>query len=366
MRVLGLSSYPLEAAATRFRMAQYIEPLSKRGIELTLSPFLRSNEFQDLYDDQDVARKLLPFSKSFFRRLTEVLASRRYDLLFVQREAMPFGPAVFEWLHRNLKGIPMVLDLDDATYIPYVSPNFGRVGSALKFFGKTDKLIKRAAVVICGNRFIAEYAQSLGVSAIVIPTIVDTSEFNPKEHSNERPVIGWIGTHSTLPSVEWLFSVIQRLALKYEFVFKVVGAGCDVSIDGVMVESKAWSLESEIDDFRSLDIGLYPIVKSGSANQEWIEGKSGFKAIEYMAVGVPFVMSPVGVCAEIGIPGETHFNALTHEDWYNHLDVLLSDKELRKRMGNEGRHFSIANYDLEDHADRLAATLGDVVNAGCS
>ncbi len=358
MRVLCICSYPTEAAATRFRVGQFVGPLSDRGIELTVSPFLDGGQFAQIYKSGGGVRKAAGLVAPFLRRLGEVVSSRRYDLLFVQREAMFFGPAFFEWLMQAVGQMPMVLDLDDATYVPYTSPSYGRLGSALKFFGKTDRLIERAAVVTCGNRFIADYVKSKGTRTVVIPTVVDTDLFSPSENGSDPPVIGWIGTHSTLPSVESIFPVLQRLAEKHQFTLKLVGTGQDsVEISGVKIENLTWSLEREIADFRSIDIGLYPIVTSASANEQWLKGKSGFKAIQYMAVGIPFVMSPVGVCSEIGVNGETHLNAESPEDWYNALDNLLSDPDLRQKMGERARSHSLENYTVE----KWSAVLADVL-----
>lgn len=357
MRVLGVCSYPKEAASTRFRLEQFVGPLKEFDVKLDVRPFLGSDEFNALYKDSNLASKVVPAIQSTWRRFLDLFDVHNYDLLFVQREAMPFGPAVFEWITRNVVRIPMVLDLDDATYVRYTSPSFGRGGSMLKFFGKTDRLIRSAETVICGNRNIAAYVGSLGTKAVVIPTMVDTNEFRPVQTGNAVPVIGWIGTHSTLPALESIFPVLQQLAQKHQFVLKIVGAGRDVKIDGVEVENRDWSLNREIADFQSIDIGLYPIVQIGSANERWLEGKSGFKAIEYMAVGVPFVMSPVGVCAELGLHGETHFNAVSKEDWYNSLECLLSDSVLRQKMGKEGRQYSMANFDPTTHTETLAGVL---------
>jgi glycosyltransferase involved in cell wall biosynthesis len=130
---------------------------------------------------------------------------------------MFFGPELFERLYSAVGGLPIVLDLDDATYVPYTSPSFGRVSRLFKFFGKTDRLIDRAAVVTCGNRFIAEYVEQRGTRAVVVPTVVDTNIFAPVERQNDPPVIGWIGTHSTYPSLEWLFPVFERLARRHRF-----------------------------------------------------------------------------------------------------------------------------------------------------
>ena len=361
MRVLGLCSYPIESAATRYRLAQFVAPLAEKGIDLEVSAFLDSRQFTLLYENTSLFKKMFSLANSVFRRVSEISKVRRYDALLVQREAMFLGPAVFEWIFRKFGNLPMVLDLDDATYISYQSPTYGKIGSFLKFFGKTDKLIRRAQVVICGNRFIAEYVESKGARAVVIPTVVDTDVFCPVEKNNAPPVIGWIGTHSTFPFLESVFPVLQRLAEKHEFVLKIVGAGREnIKLDGVKVENLHWNLEREVADFQSLDIGLYPIQTAKSAPQEWILGKSGFKAIQYLAVGIPFVMTPIGVCAEIGVPNETHFNASGTEEWYNSLDKLLSDTALQRKMGEKGRQHILANYTVPRQTEILARVLREI------
>jgi glycosyltransferase involved in cell wall biosynthesis len=361
MRILGLCSYPIEAAATRFRMAQFVEPLAARGIELEIHPFLNSHQFSELYKGGGLATKSVGMLRSLIGRLNRLPRLRKYDLIFVQREAMIFGPAIFEWLYQTIGKLPMVLDLDDATYIRYVSPKFGRLGSALKFFGKTDRLIKRSSVVICGNRYIAEHVESLGTNAIINPTVVDTNIFCPVEKHNDPPVIGWIGTHSTFPLLESIFPALEKLAGKYHFVLKIVGAGeKDIRIKGVQVLNLEWSLDREVEDFQTLDIGLYPIALSGSANEEWIAGKSGFKAIQYMAVGMPFVMSPVGVCAEVGDPGKTHLNASREDEWCEALTFLLESKIARDEMGQRGREFAVDNYTVGLQADQLARAFLEI------
>jgi glycosyltransferase involved in cell wall biosynthesis len=363
LRVLGLCTYPLEAAATRFRLTQFVEPLRMRGIEVDVSPFLGTDLFEALYAPGAFATKALRLGMPLLRRLFEFIGAGRYDLLLVQREAMLFGPPVVEWLLTNLRGLPLVLDLDDATYVHYESPRYGRLAQALKFLGKTDRLIQRADLVVCGNRFIAEHAAGLGATTVVLPTVVDTEVFRPRHGRRDSGMItlGWIGTHSTFPFLEMLFPVLERLALRHRFRLKVVGAGRrDVAVNGVAVECVEWRLDREVDDFRSLDIGLYPLAVTRSASEEWIRGKSGFKAIQYMAVGIPFVMSPLGVCAEMGVPGTTHFNASSDAMWYDALDRLLSDAQLRETMGAASRTYCLRNYTLPRHSDVLADRLFDV------
>jgi glycosyltransferase involved in cell wall biosynthesis len=365
MKVLGLCSYPVEAAATRYRLTQFVEPLARKGIELDVRPFLDSAGFTAMYRTGGMLQKSQKVLASLFRRATESIKTSRYDLVFVQREAMFFGPPVFEWFALKLRKCPLVLDLDDATYVRYVSPTYGKIGSALKFFGKTDYLIKSSAAVICGNRYIADYVSEKGTKAVVIPTVVDTDKFRPTEkNSGNIPVIGWIGTHSTFPFLEKIFPALQKLAENRKFKLKIVGAGAvrNKDVTGLEVEWLDWSLQREIADFQSFDIGLYPMSVTDSANSDWLAGKSGFKAIQYMAVGIPFVVTPVGVCGEIGQDEVTHFSAVTESDWHEKLSVLLDDFALRQKMGNAGRHYALHHFTVEAQAEKLAEVLREAVN----
>jgi glycosyltransferase involved in cell wall biosynthesis len=175
-------------------------------------------------------------------------------------------------------------------------------------------------------------------------------------HGNESPVIGWVGTHSTFQYLATTFPALQRLAREHRFRLKIVGAGRDdIDLAGVEVENLAWNMEREIADFQSFDIGLYPIVED-----DWSVGKSGFKSVQYMAVGVPFVATPVGACAEIGEPDVTNFFARTEDEWYTRLSQLLSDRALMRRMGAAGRQHAIEHYTVAPQADKLSEAFRSV------
>jgi len=361
LRVLALASYPVRAAATRYRLVQYVHPLAKRGISLEIKPFLDDDLFVSLYRRGQVSRLMLGGLRAFLKRFGDAFAARGADLIFVQREAMMIGPPLFEWLSMRFGDCPLVLDLDDATYIPYSSPSYGRLGSALKCFGKTDRLIQMAHVVICGNQSIAEHVIKLGTRAAVLPTVVDTEVFRPRATQTESvlPVLGWIGTHSTYPYLERIFPALERLARKHRFLLRIIGSGREtVSIPGVHVETSDWCLESEVRDFQSLDIGLYPITAD-----EWSAGKSGFKAIQYMSIGIPFVTTPVGICSEIGEPKTTHFLASSMDEWFDTLSMLLSDVHLRCRMGIAGREHALRHYTITAQTTQLARILLEAGNS---
>jgi glycosyltransferase involved in cell wall biosynthesis len=357
MKVLALASYPNEAACTRYRVAQFVEPLAERGITMTVRPFMDSDLFDSLYQQRSWLRTGTGLAKSGLLRLRDLVAATNADVIFVQREAMLLGPPAIEWLTHRVLRRPMVLDLDDATYVPYTSPTYGRFTKALKFFGKTDYLIRWSRTVVCGNQTIAEYVSSKGGHTEIIPTVVDLEKFRPREsREGSVPVLGWVGSHSTFPFLESILPALSELAKSNSFKLKIVGSGrADVSVPGVEVENLEWNLEREVEDFRSIDIGLYPL----SPENNWATGKSGFKAIQWMAVGIPYVVTPVGAAGEIGEANVTHYFAGTHDEWIAKLKLLLADGQNRRAMGAAGRQYALEHYSVGTQADKLAKVLAN-------
>jgi glycosyltransferase involved in cell wall biosynthesis len=355
LAVLAIAPYPLEAAGPRLRIAQLAPLLATRGITLTLRTTLDRDGFRNLYDRRKVGATAGAIVKGVGRGVAEALGSGRYDVVLLYREALLAGPPLLEWTISRIARRPLVLDVDDAIWVPYASPTYGRLGTVLKWPGKADHLIDLAAVVTCGNRFIAEYVASRGGTPAVVPTVVDLDRLTPADTSARAgvPVLGWIGTHSTRPYLESVVPVLQSLARTHRFRLRVVGAGSrPFEVPGVEVEARDWELEREAADLRSFDIGLYPIVADS-----WAPGKSGLKSVQYMAVGVPFVVTPIGAAAEIGEPGTTHLAAASHEEWRAALARLLDDRALRHAMGAAGRRHALAHYPLSAAADPLADAL---------
>ncbi|HXH41821.1 MAG TPA: glycosyltransferase family 4 protein [Thermoanaerobaculia bacterium] len=360
IQVLALASYPVEAASSRYRIVQFIEPLAARGIDVTFLPLLDAALFAALYEPGKLLPRLPRIAARVLRRFGALVRTLAADVVFVQREAMLFGPPVIEWLIARLFRRPLVLDLDDATWIPYASPIYGRLATFLKWPSKTDHLIRWARIVICGSPNIEAYVRSQGAEALIVPTVVNTGRFRPRAQRTSLRIltIGWIGTHGTFPYLERLLPIFERLARELPFRLLIVGSGrADVRVSGVEVECRPFRMEGEVEDFQSLDIGVYPI-----ADNEWSAGKAGFKAVQYMASGVPFVMSPVGVCAAMGVPGQTHLAAISDDDWLDALRRLLTDAQLRGRMSLAGRVFAEQHYGIGEQADALAVVIRSAVN----
>jgi glycosyltransferase involved in cell wall biosynthesis len=354
-RVLVLAPAPTSAASTRFRLEQFFPALRAAGLEPVLRPFLDEQGFRTLYRSGHAVDKVLAAAQALTGRTVDLARALGASAVLVHREAALVGPPLLEWLLARALARPLIFDIDDAVWVPYVSPTYGALLSRLfKAPQKAYFTLGAARSVIAGNPYLAGEARRFNAHVEVIPTVVDTDVFRPSPARNPVPVIGWIGTHSTLQYLRALVPALQQLAARRRFILRVVGAALDAP--GVTVDNRGWALPREVSDFQSLDVGLYPLVADA-----WSLGKSGFKAVQYMACAVPVVASPVGVTTEMIRDGENGFLVEGQAQWVARLEALLDDAALRRRLGEAGRADAETRWSLQRHAPRFVEVVRSAV-----
>jgi glycosyltransferase involved in cell wall biosynthesis len=356
IRVLAISPIPEEGAGCRFRIAQYIPYLQAHGFEVKLTTLFTTEFFRRVYKPGNLVSKTLSFAGLSVLHLLSLLNVARYDVVFIYREIFPIGPALIERLLAMPGLPPIVFDFDDAIFLPSVS-DANKLIAALKVPSKVATIVGQSTHVIAGNEFLADYARRFNPAVTTIPTCVDTTVFRPREgeagaRDPRGPVIGWIGSPTTADYIKGLGGVLGEVATKHPFVLRVSGTGQPIAMQGVNVENAEWALADEIELFRNLDIGVYPLL-----DDDWARGKCGFKAIEFMACGVPVVAAAVGVNREIIKDGVNGFLASTPAEWVTKLGLLISDPALRRKFAVAGRETIESHYSLQVNAPRVAAVL---------
>lgn len=356
-RVLALSPIPEEGAGCRFRILQFLPFLSSAGYDVTVRPFFSPDFFRLVYRPGRYASKAAAFGRLTAGRLRLLRDVSAYDLVLLYREAYPIGPPLFErWL--AARGLPIVYDFDDAVFLPNVSDANRFLGS-LKWARKIPEILRLSSSVVAGNEYLAEFARRYNGSVTMIPTCVDTQKFVPRPAGAERaqpPVVGWIGSPTTARYLSTMGDVFRRVHARMAFQVKVSGAGEPVVFEGVPTTNVPWTLHGEVALFNSCDVGVYPLT-----DDEWSKGKCGFKAIQFMACGVPVVAASVGVNREIIQDGVNGFLASTPEEWERKLGALLADASLRARFADAGRRSVEQRYSLTVNAPKLAAVFDAVL-----
>jgi glycosyltransferase involved in cell wall biosynthesis len=339
----------------RFRMEQWAPLLAERGVEVVFKPFESRELHAVLYKQGRTGEKLRHVARALAQRFREVRDARRYDAVYILREAALLGPPLFERLVAR-SGVPFIFDFDDAVFVPYVSPSNGYL-SYLKFPGKTRSICRLAAHVMAGNPYLADYARAVNPHVTIVPTTIDTDKYTvePKE-ANDPPVVGWSGSYSTAQHLDTLRGALQKLARKERFRLRVIGAP-GFKIDGVDVEAMEWRPETEVADLRVIDVGIMPL-----PDDQWSRGKCGLKALQYMALGTPTVCSPVGVNSDIIQDGENGMLASTDDEWVERLTRLLRSPELRAQLGRQGRATVEQRYSARVQAPRVHEIIESVVS----
>jgi len=348
MKILLLTRYTPAGASSRYRSYCFLPYLRSLGHEITVAPFMSDRYLERLYGRESLDRRDLV--ASLVRRLRALLHAGAFDIVWVEAEAFPWFPSSVEdmFLAGRTK---FVVDYDDAIFHRYDQHRSLLVRALLG--KKIDNIMRKAAVVIAGNTYLAERAERAGARKVeVLPTVVDLSQYpsSPPERGNEA-VIGWVGSMSTAKYLAEIEGPLRTMQQDRHARLIAVGAQ-PPSMDGIRFETGPWSEAQEMAEMEKFSIGIMPLVDS-----PWERGKCGHKLIKYMGCYLPVVASPVGINREIVEHGVNGFLASGDREWITALQALSDDPALRSRMGVEGRKKVEREYSLTVAAPRIAEIL---------
>lgn len=347
IRVLLLCRYDRRGASSRLRFLQYICPLKERGISIKSTHFFDSRYLPAIYEAQKIS--LVSLLVSYSKRISWLVATGHYDLLWIERELLPFLPAWFE--KQIMRSAPYVLDMDDASFYRYNSHRYLAVRALLG--GKIEILARGAATVVVGNQSLAAWAKNCGARHIeYIPTAADDRVDPPRCPKRAGQfTIGWLGSPATEKHLLSISNALRHVCSTQGTRLRLVGATEGFQI-GIPCEMRPWSECAEAEEVAEFDVGVAPL-----SDGLWERGKSGFKIIRYMAASLPVVASPVGENASIVRHGETGFLAKSTHEWVEALERLRKDPSLRHSMGQAGRALAEERYSTTANIDRLANIL---------
>ncbi len=286
--------------------------------------FYRYKQYLPLFAEKNIEVLSIQVKSGFFSRLISIFNASKSDVVIVRRKLLQPWESLFLYL----RPCKVIFDFDDAILFRSSPPHYS-FGRKIKFIS----MMKSCDVVIAGNSYLKDLAEKYTAKKKihVLPTTVDLSKYIKKDVTLEssQVTLGWIGSKSTLKYLRELIPVFNKLGEKYKNLKLKIVADAFFDCDKLQVEKKEWNYDDEVDELVSFDIGLMPL-----DDTPWSKGKCSFKLIQYLAVGIPSVCSPVGMNCDVIENNKQGLWANSLEDWENQLSLLIEDIDLRKKMGS--------------------------------
>lgn len=341
-RILIITAHRKDRSPSqRFRFEQYLSFLEENNFEIVFSNLLDEADDKIFYSPGHYFSKFIISLKAAAKRFRDVRSANSFDLIFIQREAFMTFTTYFEkqFSKSNAK---IVFDFDDAIWNPDIS-GANQKFSFLKNPAKTAHIIALSNLIFAGNEYLADYARQFNKNVTIIPTTIDTDEYKKINLPPRQKIcIGWSGSITTIKHFEFAIPFLKELKKKYgnAIHIKVIGDG-SYTHPALGIKGIAWHKHTEIKELSEIDIGIMPL-----PDDEWTKGKCGLKGLQYMALEIPTVMSPVGVNTEIIADGTNGFLASQTHEWVEKISALIESEALRIKLGQAARktveqHFSV-------------------------
>jgi glycosyltransferase involved in cell wall biosynthesis len=331
----------INVPSSRYRVRQYIPLLNEAGISVSEFPS-KINYSSGLpgFLGRVKQRYIFPVSASWvgvkaISRIGDIINSNQYDAVWLNRIIVS---SVFleKFINR-----PLVYDIDDAIWI-----NNERIIS---------KIGKRAEIILAGNTFIAEWFSKINANVLVIPTAINTEWFRPSDSPADGLFkIVWTGSSQT---IRYLMSIEKSLASflneRRDSLIIVISDSYPRfnNIKPERIRFIRWTPADELSAIRGAQVGIMPLNDS-----LWERGKCSFKMLQYMACGLPVMVSPVGMNLDVLSRGEIGLAAIKDDDWISGLELLYKNPDKCKILGSSGRQV-IENYYSVDIVSKLLVQI---------
>jgi glycosyltransferase involved in cell wall biosynthesis len=344
-KILFLVPYPQgHAPSQRFRFEQYFDCLTESGFDYDVKSFLDESAMRILYTPGNFFLKVWKVKLGLVKRFFQLFSLVKYDYVFIHREAAAVGLPVFEWLITKVFKKKVIFDFDDAIWLR----NTSSTNSIITFFKRyenANNLCTWAWKVSCGNDYLADQARKFNENVVVNPTTIDTDNLHNvvKDQFPDKITIGWTGSHSTIKYLESVVPILRKLEQEFDFDFLVI-ADKEPEFDLKSLKFIPWNKQTEIDDLFKIDLGIMPL-----EDDKWAKGKCGFKALQYMALGIPAMVSPVGVNTKVVDDDVNGWICDSAEEWESRLREILEKKRSLAAYSAAARAKIVENYSVRSN-----------------
>tara|TARA_B100000963_G_scaffold175469_1_gene152552 strand:- start:14571 stop:16856 length:2286 start_codon:yes stop_codon:yes gene_type:complete len=345
-KVLFVCPFPYNIqAGQRLKFEQSYPYLAENNVHIYFSSFINNETYKIIYRKGYFITKLYSLIIGYIKRLTLIYYLKKFDSVYIFMWVTPFGPPILEKIYR-LFSKKITYDIEDNLLINKKN-EINPLTFVFKSNNKIKFLINSSDKIIASSPELSKNCNQISNSnkTIFIPPGINLQRYkvsNP--YSNKNLVtIGWTGSTGSKEYLTLLENILIKLSKTIRFKFIVI-SDFKYSIKGVNVESIIWNKENEISDLSKIDIGLYPLNLSDS---KFVSGKSGLKALQYMAMGLPTIATGIGNTVNIIDHMENGILVKETSDWEKYIKLMIDDPDLRRKIGLKGRQTIENNYSLD-------------------
>lgn len=321
----------------RIRIIQFYPLFVKAGYEVSLRYPYPDRIFRTANRHNDFWTKINPRISQIVRLISTLWILRdfgRFDIIITTRDIVPDIKIRFFERIISRSRTKFVIDLDDAIYLGERN-------------AKMVEIFSNAAYVVVGNEYLASFISKYNNKISIIPSVVNLAKIKVGRNSGNTFTIGWMGSKGpTLLHLPLVYPALKELAgifgnrIRFLFVSDYkpelpfeLEPFCDFEF---------WSEKNENSLLNRMNVGLMPL-----PDNLFERGKCGFKAIQYMAAGIPALVSPVGVNATIVDDGINGFHCSSIDDWVERTKYLIENPKVCLEMGIKARQKVEIQFSVE-------------------
>ncbi len=357
--IVYFTKHTAAGPSSRYRSYAYHSYLEENGFVVTVRPLFPSFYLHRFY--KSGKKPVLPALYAYLRRLLQLFFLKRYDIVYIEYELFPYLPFRLEkWLLRKQKHI--VIDYDDAVFHIYDNSKKEWVK---KWCGnKIQQLVVLADVVITGSPYLTRWMLPFAKEVMEIPTCISASLYSSvlparvPDAESKAFRIGWIGSATTSPFVLLIKDALLQLQDLYNTKLVLIGFDekLEKQLSGLHYINYPWQTTTEISLLKTCDVGIMPL-----PNEPYVNGKCGFKLIQYMACALPTLSTPVEANIKINHGGDNLF-ANTKFEWYSCLAAIIQNQAFYQQTGEKNKALVKEYYSVENNQNHYLSLFRNITS----
>lgn len=227
-----------------------------------------------------------------------------------------------------------------------------------------NSIFKNVDVFISEGRYLNKYITKYNKPIFNLNGVCIYDELlnvDKTEKSENKIVIGWLGSASTIGAVYSVMDPLSRIARKHpEIEIRIIGANidCELFPKGQIKCVDKYDYNTMLAELEKFDIGIFPPPKDSFD----YEIRGPHKGVRYMGAKVATVFFAAGDCLEFVEDGKNAMLYISEEEFEEKLTQLVEDKMLRCHIAVEGYKTVIERYSLNSSFSTLNIILKAILN----